>query len=403
MDELQIADEEYEQFHDQDADVYQPDFAFSSPVSPYVHQASYQDPTNQPVPPQPAASSKRVTTCPSPYLNVFYFHNPIRLTLDTGATVNMIHESVANQLGLVISPSNQIATQADGKSELKILGEVRFQVQRDDQLLHIEGLVARNMDTEILAGIPFIAQNDISIHPANNMVMIKGTCYPYGSSASKPTVARVKTSIARCSSTDRTVWPGEFFEAQCDINPSEDTEVAVEPHWMTQEKTPPIMTRCLKGTIRLVNDSEVPIKLSKNQHVAHVVHSIHPEELPDKTNCPDIGPARPVSSNVELISINADKDPEFLCWEDRYKSLHHDFEHVFYDNFPGYNGHSGKIMASVNVTNCLPPQRKGRIPLYNRDKLVELQQEFDEFERLGVFGKPEDHGINVEYVNPPFL
>ena len=404
VDDLQLEDDEYD-LPSNEYELDECDLQYN-PVNQYCQRVAFQEPSN-PIPAsQPSASSKRVTTCPSPYINVFYFHTPIKFTLDTGATINMIHESVANQLGLTITPSTQIATQADGKSEIDIVGEVRFQVSRDNQLLYFEGLVARKMDSEALAGIPFIAQNNISIHPAKNVVMINDIQYPYGSSSSKASVARVQTSVARSTSKSKTIWPGEFFEASCDINPSEDTDVAVEPHWMVNEKSPPIMTKCLKGTIRLVNDSDLPIKLNKNQHVAHVVQSVHPEDLPNDVDYPtSLLPkhARPTSSNVDLMSINPDKDPEFLGWEDKYRSLHHDFEHVFLNNFPGYNGHAGNVMASVNVTNCLPPQRKGRIPLYNRDKLLELQQEFDDLEKLGVFGKPEDHGVNVEYVNPSFL
>ena len=50
-----------------------------------------------------------------------------------------------------------------------------------------------------------------------------------------------------------------------------------------------------------------------------------------------------------------------------------------------------------------PPQRKGRLPQYARDKLVELQEKFDYLEQLGVFQRPEDVGITVEYLNPSFL
>ena len=50
-----------------------------------------------------------------------------------------------------------------------------------------------------------------------------------------------------------------------------------------------------------------------------------------------------------------------------------------------------------------PPQRKGRVPQYSRDKLVELQLKFDELEKHGVFVHPEEAGINVEYLNPSFL
>ena len=50
-----------------------------------------------------------------------------------------------------------------------------------------------------------------------------------------------------------------------------------------------------------------------------------------------------------------------------------------------------------------PPQRKGRMPHYSRDKLVEPQDEFDELECKGVFCRPEDIGVSVEYLSPSFL
>ncbi len=50
-----------------------------------------------------------------------------------------------------------------------------------------------------------------------------------------------------------------------------------------------------------------------------------------------------------------------------------------------------------------PPQRKGRVPQYSRNKLKELQQKFNDLEEAGVFARPEDLGIQVEYLNPSFL
>ena len=37
------------------------------------------------------------------------------------------------------------------------------------------------------------------------------------------------------------------------------------------------------------------------------------------------------------------------------------------------------------------------------DKLVELQQRFDYIEKMGVYKRPEDGGISVEYLNPSFF
>lgn len=50
-----------------------------------------------------------------------------------------------------------------------------------------------------------------------------------------------------------------------------------------------------------------------------------------------------------------------------------------------------------------PPQWKGRVPQYSRGQLQELQAQFDALESLGVFQKPEDIDVDVEYVNPLFL
>ena len=50
-----------------------------------------------------------------------------------------------------------------------------------------------------------------------------------------------------------------------------------------------------------------------------------------------------------------------------------------------------------------PPQRKGRLAQYTHDKLLELQEKFYHREQLGVFQRPEDVGITVEYPNPSFV
>jgi hypothetical protein len=50
-----------------------------------------------------------------------------------------------------------------------------------------------------------------------------------------------------------------------------------------------------------------------------------------------------------------------------------------------------------------PSQRKGRVPQYFPNKIIELQHKFDELENMGVFLKPEDAGISVEYLNPSFV
>ena len=76
---------------------------------------------------------------------------------------------------------------------------------------------------------------------------------------------------------------------------------------------------------------------------------------------------------------------------------------MFDPNYAGYNGHVGPFEAVVNIDPVQPPQRKGHLPQYARNQLVELQAKFDELETMGVFVRPEDVPVNVEYLNPSFL
>ena len=71
--------------------------------------------------------------------------------------------------------------------------------------------------------------------------------------------------------------------------------------------------------------------------------------------------------------------------------------------FATYNGSFGHFKATINMGPTLPPQRKGKVPQYSPDKLVELQQRFDDLEAQGVFRDPEDLGITADYLNPSVL
>ena len=87
----------------------------------------------------------------------------------------------------------------------------------------------------------------------------------------------------------------------------------------------------------------------------------------------------------------------------KFLTINRELDQVFNPNFTGYNGAAGPLQGVVNMGPALLPQRKGRLPQYARDRLVELQEKFDHLENVGVFKRPEDVGIIAEYVNPSFL
>ena len=109
----------------------------------------------------------------------------------------------------------------------------------------------------------------------------------------------------------------------------------------------------------------------------------------------------PPSSPVKSVHI----DPDGLlspAEKAAFISLLKEFE--FFDPcIPGCNGGASPIEGVVNMGPVEPPQRKGHVPQYSRDELNLLQTKFDELEAQGVFRRPEDLKVVVEYLNPSFL
>ena len=111
-------------------------------------------------------STFRVSIRQSPYIDTFHGHNHVRLTIDSGAMGNMIRLSTVQRLNARVDGTKQSAKQADGSSPLNVLGETRLTFTRDGLKFHFECLVIAYLDVEVLAGIPFMESNDISIRPA---------------------------------------------------------------------------------------------------------------------------------------------------------------------------------------------------------------------------------------------
>ena len=117
------------------------------------------------------AQVNRVATAPSPIINATYNDN-VHLTMNHGATVNLLQEHAAIRLGLNVTPASQSANQADGASQLDIVGEVRTTFFRNDVPLYFEGLVVRNLASDVLCGMPFLIENDITVRAKRHEIWI---------------------------------------------------------------------------------------------------------------------------------------------------------------------------------------------------------------------------------------
>ncbi|KAK6194705.1 hypothetical protein SNE40_000288 [Patella caerulea] len=344
----------------------------------------------------------------SPTFDVFYGHHPVSITCDSGTTSSLIRHSIANTLSVPILPTKHTASQADGKSKLTIIGEIHIIVTRGAMQLKLDALVVQDLDAEILGGMPFLKQNNIVLDIPNDSIRIGNQVIQYYFSkavASSAVVRRTDSFLLRAN-VSKVVYPGEYLELPTPTGFNTDSDMCIEPRCDSPFPSWPIpdISKSVGGFIRIPNETDKLISVKKNQHIAQLRHIL----------CGDILPVeQPISVNSVVPSENpspfsqpANVDPNHqLSNKDKllFSTLHLQYDNVFDPSIGKYNGASGNIKASINMGPVEPPRQKGRLPMYDRKNLEELQDKMDELERLGVLAKPEDVNVTVEYVSPSFL
>ena len=363
--------------------------------------------------------SRRVSTKQSPHFKAFYKHHPLRLTLDTGAETSMIKSSVARSIGAPINQSSQQALQADGMTPLAVAGETHLILSRADKQLALDALVVGDLDVDILAGTPFLIANDITVRPAKCQVRIQDSeiihYEPTDNTTTGSYAVRRAQIFTLCAPSSTTVvWPGEYLELDIPPDLGDDRILALQPRTDTpiSKHTKPAhiwpepqILEAVGSKIRLVNTSHEPKAIGRHEHLSQILPTISaPSPTPSQIPTDQPSPVRPKCSPPFSSAVSVDPD-NLLPDQSRLKfqQLLQEYDRVFDPKITGYNGAAGPIQATVNIGPVQPPQRKGRIPQYSRNQLVELQAKFDELEQVNVFRRPEDLGITVEYLNPSFL
>ncbi len=121
------------------------------------------------------APIRRVTTRKSPHLKCFLFQFPVLVCLDTGAESNLMSRRFAVSVGVQIYTATQGAVQADARSPLAIVGEVRnLTLSRGSHTFTLDALVTDKDFGDIIGGEPFLDKNDIAVRSSKKQIIIRG-------------------------------------------------------------------------------------------------------------------------------------------------------------------------------------------------------------------------------------
>ena len=361
-----------------------------------------------------------VTVNASPTLSVYHNNTPYTITLDSGGTCNALDSETAKELRCDIRQTVHRAWQADGVTELNVIGETSVEFQRQGKQFCLRALVFHSPTPTILGGMPFFIENDISIRPAKSQIIIgDGDIIQYTASNSAKMKARRIECFTVRSHSKSVILPGEELELVVPHHVAKDGSVAVEPRFDNHHAK---MSQCawpdsgvhqvVNGKLKISNTTREPILINKNSHICNILPqsdfvspaSILKVDVEDNKSGQSevIAPVKKTS----LYSASVQVDPDnILKSEERekFKSLISQYDAVFNPVIGTYNNKSGPVYVEVNMGPEPPPQFKGRVPFYGKQEMQLLQEKFDVLVAKGVFQRPQDLGVTMENVNPSFL
>lgn len=352
------------------------------------------------------ATVQRVQCSASPSFYAFYGHHPCRCIIDTGATSSLISSSFLKLAGIDVKPTRHAARQVD-RSTIPIQGEIHISLSYGGMSLPIDALVVDTLDSDILIGVPFCKENDVTVHLKHDYISIQDMKIPYGTKSTRPRVLRTESFLLRNESS-KVLFPGEFLEIECKRMYECEEEVVIIPRTdspLNGTWPAPTISRVINNVIRIPNDTLEPIKLSKAQHVAQIREISTQDECVTTTPSSSLPLPRTILKEGSFSTlVTLDPDNQLSSDEkSRFQSLHQDYDSVFDPNFGVYNDYSGAVRAHLNFGTEKPPPFKPKLPFYNTQNLQQLQLEADKLEELGVLARPEDLGITVQHASPSFL
>ena len=357
-------------------------------------------------------SVSRVDVMSSPILGVKYKDQDAAITADTGGELNLIALEEALRLKLKMTKASQRACMCDGESGVRVLGEVNFDCtvtcRKTKHTLKFHGLVVKKLSCPILGGQPFLFFNDVFARTAKQMIYLGDCCEWRSLDKNATSSIRLCKAVILRNPTKTCLLPGDKLSISVP-HEYKSQPIAVEPRHISKSVSSvpdwlPYQTieSSSEGHVEIVNSSSEPVLIRKHEQFAQIRLLKTNDEMPTQSAPPMNKPPKAKGP----FSIDVQVDPSKILnlqQREKFKSINQEFDNVFSPELGKYNGVSGPFEHHINMGPTLPPQQKGRNPQYNRNNLEALQMKIDELVIRGVLVKPEDVGVQVEYVSPSFL
>ena len=310
----------------------------------------------------------RVNIFQSPHITAQYGHNAIKITMDCGATSNLINITFAHRLGFPLMPVCQGAHQADGRTPMSVLGETHIFVSRGKWSFQLDALVVKELDIEFLADMPFLSINNIAISPMRKQIVIKGseivTC---GDDifTTQPSIRRAQSFRINSPNKPAFILPGGYLELCTPVDIPPDATLALEPRFDSKIRGPPTCwpeaqeVAWVGNHIHLINNANDPVIIPKHAHVWQVHPAINLTcDNHDPSPQTAVLPPSPQPNNLMLdnhdglFSNTVTVNPDNLLSSTRTKpiiGINKAYDKVFSTEVPMHNGRSGNIQGMVNM------------------------------------------------------
>ena len=343
----------------------------------------------------------------SPILAVSHDSKTVYLILDTGATTSLVKEAKARSLGLKILPTAHRAVQVDGKSTLKVVGEVHTYFTRGTTVLHFSALVVAGLVTDFLAGTNFIIENDVTISMAKKKVTI-------GDSLTVPTTPNTVLQLDHLSkhnlvsvSRRTEVHPGDTISLPLPFNMAGADEILVEPN-LRQSKPffAPSITKVEDNKIKITNTSGSIVNLKKNTQVAiftATVQGSHKSSSPISNIISPQPTLKPLTDVLQEMVIDGSHK---LSKQQKQPFVDSISRHlaVFGNDLPGYNHHFGKVYASFEfATKTKPKSYKLRKPSYGHHAELLFNQKCLQMKQQNVLADPAQIDVQPLLLNNAWI